>query len=110
MAFEKAGKLQTLVSAATVDWNVGAGANASLVLTINGTMAAPVGMVPGTNYALKVEQGGAGGFTLGFNPSFKFTDDIAPVITVALSKIDVLEFWSDGVFMYLTGIVQNAST
>ncbi|MGI0076765.1 MAG: hypothetical protein ACREAU_05085 [Nitrosopumilaceae archaeon] len=109
MSLLKAGSVKILTSAATIQWNLGLGADAQVTLTMNGILANPTGMVPGTEYSLKVIQDATGGRTLGFGTAYKFEGGVDPVITAAANAVDILTFGTDGTSMLVNTIKQNLS-
>lgn len=109
MAFEKGGKIQTLVSGVTIPWDLGLGANAQVTLTMDGTLANPTHMVPGIDYAVKVTQDATGGWTLAFGTRYKFDGGVAPVVSAGAGVVDLLTFWSDGANMVLLDHIVDVS-
>lgn len=90
---------QTLTDGATVNWDLSAGAVATLTLGGNRTMAAPTNLVVGT-YILHIIQDGTGSRTITWNGVFKWQSGVAPTLTTTASRRDICSFICDGTNMY----------
>lgn len=90
---------QTLTDAATINWNGSLGRIATVTLAGNRTMAAPTNLFVGT-YILHVVQDATGSRTITWNSVFKWTQAVAPVLTTAATRRDIISFVCDGTNMY----------
>lgn len=97
---------QTLVDAATINWDVRAGVVAKVTLGGNRTLVAPTGLADGGTYILRVIQDGTGSRTLSYNAVFKWSRAVPPTLTTTANGIDIITFVSDGTYMY--GVPQLA--
>ena len=88
---------QTLTDGATVNWDLLAGAFASVTLGGNRALANPSNVGPaGMSYTLKVVQDGTGSRTLSFGSAYLFAGGVDPVLSTAASAVDYIFFVSDG--------------
>ena len=92
--------MATLTDASSIAWNLNTQPVATVTLGGNRTLAAPSNMIAGGNYQLFVKQDGTGNRTLAYNAVFKWTDGVTPTLSTAANTVDVLEFTSDGTYMY----------
>lgn len=99
-------RVQTLVDAATIAWDVRLGETAKVTLGGNRTLGAPAGLIDGGTYILRITQDGSGSRTLAYNAVFKWPSGIAPILTTTAGGIDILTFVTDGTNMY--GVPQLA--
>jgi hypothetical protein len=92
---------QILSDGATITWNASLGQIAYITLGGNRTVAAPTNLRVGT-YILHVIQDGSGNRTLTWNSVFKWTAAVAPVLSTAANRRDIISFVSDGTNLYGT--------
>jgi len=86
-------RIQTLIDAATIHWDVSEVAAAKVTLGGNRTLATPTGLIPGQVYALFVV---AGGHTLVYSADYRWVGGSAPVV----SGTSIISFMTDGTLMY----------
>lgn len=96
---------QVLTSGASIAWDAGEVAAATVTLGHNATLGAPTNLLPGRKYRLIATQDGTGSRTLAFNAAFKFASGTTLPLTAAAGKVHVAEFVSDGTSMYCTSVV-----
>lgn len=70
--------------------NAALGAAFRIVLTANGKLMNPVGYAPGQEVRVIIVQGGVGGFTLGYDLNYAFTDAQPPVLGTLPNAINKL--------------------
>ena len=92
--------LQTLTDAATISWNLQTQQVAQVTLGDNRTLGDPSNKAAGGVYILIVRQDSTGGWTLGYNPVFKWPFGTPPDIPTDPNAVMILTFISDGVDMY----------
>lgn len=90
---------QILTDAATISWDVNAGAMATVTLAANRIMEAPTNMM-GKTFILVVIQDGVGSRLITWNAVFKWAAGSAPTLSTAIGAKDVFSFYSDGTNMY----------
>lgn len=94
---------QTLIDAATINWDVDEGHSAQVTLGGNRTFAAPTNLEPGNTYILEVIQDGTGSRTITWNAVFKWPGGVAPTLTTTAGAIDIISFWTNGTNLYGVG-------
>jgi len=87
---------QTLTDQATVDWDCDSGANATVTIAGNRTMAAPTNIKNGARYTLHIVQDPTGTRTMGWNSVFKFAGGSTPTLSTGGNDIDIFEFVARG--------------
>jgi len=93
---------QVLSNASTaVAWDMTLGRYAELTLasTVGHTLSNPSSVAKGGKYTLKVTQAAGGSLTLDYGSEYKWPGGTDPIISVAASAIDVLNFDHDGADM-----------
>jgi len=96
---------QTLISGASISWDMNSGGFATVTLDINATMAAPTNLKNGGSYILIVKQDAIGSRTLAYDLVFKFPGGTAPTLSTTANAVDILTFLSDGTNLY--GVAQE---
>jgi hypothetical protein len=97
--------LQTLTNSTSITWDLNGKQNAQLTLDANGTVSTVSNQKSGAIYFLKIAQNGTGNYTLTFSDAaFKFPNGVEPVISTGASAVDVIQFISDGTYMYGTWV------
>lgn len=87
------GTVATLTSGATITPDFSAGNNFSLTLGINATLANPTNQTAGQSGSIVITQDGTGGRTLAYGSNWKFTGAVAPTLSTAANKVDVLSYY-----------------
>lgn len=87
---------QTLTDQATVAWDCDSGANATVTIAGNRTMAAPTNIKNGGRYTLHIIQDPTGTRTMGWNSVFKFAGGSTPTLSTGGNDIDIFEFVARG--------------
>lgn len=82
--------LQTLTYAATINWNMASGYNATVTMTGNATLATPTNPIAGQTYSLLIVQDGTGSRTMTWPASFNWGTTGAPVLTTTANKTDMI--------------------
>lgn len=95
---------QALASGASIAWDAGEVATATVTLAHNATLAAPTNPLPGRKYRLIATQDGTGSRTLAFNAAYRFVPGTTLPVTGTAGKVHVVEFVSDGTSMYCTSL------
>jgi hypothetical protein len=93
---------QALVSGASIAWDAGEAAAATVTLAHNATLDAPANLLPGRRYRLVATQDATGNRTLAFNAAVKFVSGTTLPVTGTAGQKHVLEFVSDGTALYCT--------
>ena len=96
---------QTLTDGASIDWDLSAGAMATVTLAGNRALANPTNLVNGATYLLIIKQDDTGSRTLSFGSAYKFADGTAPTLSTAANAVDIIAFLCDGTNLY--GSFQN---
>jgi hypothetical protein len=96
---------QVLTSGASIAWDAGEVACATVTLGHNATLGAPSNLLPGRKYRLVATQDGTGSRTLAFNAVFKFDAGVTLPLTAAAGKVHACEFVSDGTNMFCLSAV-----
>jgi len=96
-----------LVSGANISWDLSNGKGAEVTLGGNGQLDNPTNMEAGRIYILRVIQDSDGGHVLTYDSAYKFSSGSAPTLTVAGNAIDILSFYCDGTYMYMTTFVAD---
>jgi hypothetical protein len=91
---------QTLIDAATISWDLSAGAFSTVTLGGSRSLAAPTNQTAGASYVLIIKQDGTGSRTLSFDSVYKFPGGIDPTLSTAADSVDIISFVSDGTSMY----------
>ena len=87
--------LQELTDSETIDWDAANGANATVTLAGDRTVANPTNIIAGQTYKLIVEQDETGGHCItGWGSYFTFQDDVAPTFAEPTGMVDILEFYA----------------
>lgn len=89
-----------LTDGASVAWNLATQQQASLAIAGNRALANPTNMVNGGRYSLKVTQDSTGSRTLSYGSAYLWENGPTPTLSTNPGDVDVLEFWSDGTYMY----------
>lgn len=98
------------IPSGTTAWDLNLGRSATLIAaTGNTTMGAPTNLLAGGEYVLKFTQDPSVARTITWNAVFKWDAGAAPVLSTALSAIDIISFWSDGTNMYGGLFVRGAA-
>lgn len=93
--------IASLVSGATINWDMSTGTHATITLGTNATLANPTNMpVGGSVINVKVVQDGTGTRTLAYGTAFKFVGGTAPVVSAGANQVSILHFWCDGTNLY----------
>lgn len=87
---------QTLTDQASVDWDGDSGANATVTIAGNRTMAAPTNIKNGGRYTLHIIQDPTGTRTMGWNTVFKFAGGSTPTLSTGGNDIDIFQFVARG--------------
>jgi hypothetical protein len=90
---------QTLTDSASISWDSSLGRIATVTLGGNRTLANATNLRVGT-YILHVKQDNNGNRTLSFSNQYKFTANVAPILTSAPNSHDLFSFVCDGTNMY----------
>tara|TARA_R110000822_G_scaffold95999_3_gene218953 strand:- start:61 stop:1473 length:1413 start_codon:yes stop_codon:yes gene_type:complete len=101
-------QIQTLTSGSTVEWDLSSNQKAIIshdqIITLNN----PTNMMSGASYVLYLQHGvTASAFT--FSSSYKFPSDITPTLSQGGSSLDIIQFESDGIYMYCVNTSLNIS-
>jgi hypothetical protein len=97
-------------SGGTTSWDMDLGDVAAVTAaTGNTTFGAPTNLRIGGNYVLRFTQDPAVARTITWDAVFKWDAGAAPVLSTALSAVDILSFWSDGTNMYGGLFVRGAA-
>ncbi len=72
-----------------------------ITLTTNQNLPAPSNLGAGVTHAWIIRQDGVGGHTLTYDPQFRFSFGIIPVLSAAGGAVDVLTGVSDGSVVYV---------
>jgi len=88
-----------LTFAGNVAWNLETIQIATLTLTANANVDAPLGMRFRT-HALIINQGNGGSKLITWNPVFKWTGGTPPTLSTANNAKDIITFICDGTNMY----------
>lgn len=85
--------------------SIDAAANQVTHITLNGnrTINTPTNLKDGAYYTFVLTQDGTGSRTVTWSANFIFKDATAPGLHTAVGGVDVLEFFSDGTYLYHTG-------
>jgi hypothetical protein len=100
---------QTLTDSTSVAWNAASGANAVLTLgsSTPRTLNNPTNLQTGAYYVLILKQDGTGSIVITtWGSAYKFPNAVKPVLSTAVSAIDMLTFYYDGTNLY--GVAQKA--
>lgn len=89
---QEAGVPVALVSAATITPDFNAGANFTLALGINATLANPSNMQVGDGGAILITQDGTGGRTLAYGNKWKFPGG-PQLLSTSPGAIDLITYW-----------------
>jgi len=93
-AIAQAGSAPTaLTSGATITPDFNAGANFTLTLEEDATLANPTNLQAGDSGAIEITQDGTGGWTLTYGGQWKFPGG-APVLSTAAGAVDLLVYWA----------------
>ena len=99
---------QTLTDAATIAWDMDAGAAAKVTLGGNRVMGAPTNMRAGATYILMIIQDGTGSRTItSWNSVFKWAGGSAPVLSTAINAKDIVSFYCDGTYLYGSSLLKG---
>jgi len=79
-----------LTSGATVNTDAKLSRIFTLTLAINATLANPTNLQNGMSMRFRIKQDGTGSRTLAYGSKFKFPSGTAPVLSTAVSAVDVL--------------------
>lgn len=82
-----------LTSGATITPDFNAGANFTLTLAHNATLANPTNLQAGDSGAIEITQDGTGSRTLAYGSQWKFPGG-APVLSTAAGAVDLLTYWA----------------
>lgn len=82
-----------LTSGATITPDMNAGANFTLTLAHNATLANPSNLQAGDSGAIEITQDGTGSRTLAYGSQWKFPGG-APVLSTAAGAVDLLTWWA----------------
>lgn len=95
--------IQTLVDAATINWNLAFGLSAVVSLGGNRTMAEPTNGGGGDTITLTVIQDGTGSRTIAWDSAFLFPGGTPPTLSTGAGALDILHFSFGGgsVYQYL---------
>jgi len=86
-----------------VGWDALLSNNARLTLAANTTLGKPSNLMGGQRLQLKVKQDGTGGYSLAYDPAFKWPGGTPPVLPTAADATGLLEFTYDDVDDVLDG-------
>jgi hypothetical protein len=74
----------------------------------NRALANPTNLVPGGRYLWIVKQDSVGNRILTLRPRFRSSGNASP-LSLAGGAVDLIEGWSDGTLVYVTGITLDVS-
>lgn len=92
-AIQAAAAPTALTSGATITPDMNAGANFTLTLAHNATLANPSNLQAGDSGAIEITQDGTGSRTLAYGSQWKFPGG-APVLSTAAGSVDLLTYWA----------------
>ena len=94
------GSWQILVDEDQINWDVGKDDSAEITLGGDRILKNPINLTSGATYNLVVKQDDVGGRQLNFGDVYKFENQTIPILTSTPNAMDILEFFSDGLFMF----------
>jgi hypothetical protein len=101
--------MQTLTDDASIAWNMANGGFAIVTIAGARTLANPSNVVAGSTYHLIVKQDATGSRTLAFGSYYKFSGDVAPILTATASAVDIFEFLVESTTaIHCTNIIYNS--
>lgn len=86
----------------SIAWNLSTAQMAHHVATENTTLANPTNMKSGGRYTFRFVQHATIARTLAFGTGYKWPAGVAPVASIGANAVDIINFVSDGTFMYGT--------
>ncbi len=98
-----------LTSGATITPDFNAGANFTLTLAHNATLANPSNLQAGDSGAIEITQDGTGSRTLAYGSQWKFPSG-APVLSTAAGAVDLLTYWAPTTGRILTTLTKAYSS
>lgn len=97
-----------LTSGATITPDFNAGANFTLTLADNATLADPSNLQAGDSGAIAITQDGTGSRTLAYGSKWKFPGG-APTLSTAAGAIDLLTYWAPSTSVILATLTKAYS-
>lgn len=103
------GNVVNLADTSSIVWDAGQGFAYSIEIAADRTLANPTSLIPGATYTLIVVQGAGGSHVLSYGSNFYFSGGSKPTLSTAASAVDVLQFYTDGTYLFLMATSTNVA-